>query len=138
MARYTTDMIVKYNNALDALDNFSDSDLDNAPTLSNYIIVETPSGRIVMFGDVENHPRLGSMSIYTSDLVWVDTNVGAARTRSRWYRLGTRDTVAAGDLVIAGWMRGYVISDSKIQKMLADKAQEFRQLMISRKIFTEN
>lgn len=129
MRHYTTDMIAKYIKALDAAADFSDSDLDSAPILSNYAIVESPSGRILMLGEVQNHPILGSTLISTSDLVYLDAGAAAARTVSRWYRLGTRDTADAGDLVIAGWMRGRVIADSKLQKMLADRAQEFRQLM---------
>lgn len=129
MARYTTDMIAKYNNALNAIESFSDSDLDSAPMLSNYAIVERPSGRILMFGDVQNHPILGNTLISTSDLVYLDAEAGVARTVSRWYRLGSRDTAVAGDLIFAGRMSGCVIADDKLQNMLDDKAREFRQLM---------
>ncbi|WP_417811846.1 DUF6634 family protein [Thalassospira alkalitolerans] len=130
MGRYSTEMIASYNRALDAVERGSDVDLEGAPTLSDYVPVETPPGRILLFGDVEKHPVLGTALISTSDLVWLDVHAGIARTVSRWYKLGSPATAHAGDLVFVDRLCGCVIGQAALRETLAEKAREFRRLMM--------
>lgn len=63
-------------------------DLAGAPLLEGWcIVVDTPFP--VLQGVVTGHPRLpdGHM-IATSPLLWLAPDATAARTVSRWYRLG--------------------------------------------------
>ena len=42
-----------------------------------------------LIGNVTGHPSLGNGATATSELFYIDTERGYARTLSRWYRLGT-------------------------------------------------
>lgn len=66
----------------------SPTDLAGAPLLEGWcVVVDTPFP--VLQGVVTHHPRLpdGHM-IATSPLLWLAPDQTAARTVSRWYRLG--------------------------------------------------
>lgn len=41
-----------------------------------------------LMGHVSGHPTLGTTFLRTSELYYIDTQSGWARTLSRWYRLG--------------------------------------------------
>ncbi|MFK0382311.1 DUF6634 family protein [Agrobacterium sp. NPDC090273] len=61
-------------------------DLSEAPIIYNHRIQRLPVGSLE--GVVEGHPRLGSgKNITTSQVFFIDTEWGVARTLSRWYRL---------------------------------------------------
>lgn len=65
---------------------FNAIDLRDAPILYNHCILPLSVG--MLSGVVEGHPRLGSgRKITTSQVFYIDTEVGVARTMSRWYRL---------------------------------------------------
>lgn len=66
----------------------SEADLANAPVLSDWKAAVSPHGHMVMWGDVADHPILGTEPITTSQLVAIHPEAGWARTASRWYRLG--------------------------------------------------
>lgn len=44
----------------------------------------------ILLGSGAGHPLLGNKDIHTSQLFFIDSDVGLARTFSRWYRLGAR------------------------------------------------
>ena len=128
--KYTQELIAKYNQALDAVSSFDTQSISEAPHLQEYSPVITPSGRILIFGNVDGHPLLGTTYISTSDLVWFDAGIGFARTVSRWYRLVDRATHEMGDLISTGRLSGFAIAnDDKLRSMLDERAREFRGLV---------
>ncbi|WP_417812506.1 DUF6634 family protein [Thalassospira alkalitolerans] len=128
--KYTSELIAKYNHALDAVSSFDFQSNSDAPQLQNYSPVITPSGRILVFGNVDRHPLLGAKYISTSDLVWFDSSSGFARTVSRWYRLADRADIQTGDLISTGRITGFAISDDKhLRNMLDERARELRELV---------
>jgi hypothetical protein len=44
----------------------------------------------ILLSSSAGHPLLGNKDIHTSQLFFIDPDVGLARTFSRWYRLGAR------------------------------------------------
>lgn len=61
--------------------------LDNAPILEAHQLYSRRTA--CLFGNVFGHPSLGnSREVLTSQLVYMDTEIGIARTVKRWYRLG--------------------------------------------------
>ena len=66
----------------------SDTDLAQAPLLSDWKAAIAPLGHVILWGKVSDHPLLGNASITTSQLIAVNLGAGWARTASRWYRLG--------------------------------------------------
>lgn len=60
-----------------------------APVLENY---RTAIGAaFALSGTVHGHPRLrDGREIVTSQLFYLDPDLGIARTMNRWYRLGSR------------------------------------------------
>ena len=66
----------------------SDADIAQAPILSDWKAAISPGGHIMLWGEVSDHPLLGTTSITTSQLIAIDPEAGWARTASRWYRLG--------------------------------------------------
>lgn len=58
---------------------------EKMPVLSDWNL----SGRLVphLVGHAAGHPILGDRHITTSQLFFLDADVGLARTLSRWYRL---------------------------------------------------
>lgn len=84
-------------------------------------------------GRVGGHPDLSDTDIVTSDLMHLDVARGIARTRSRWYRLGTRVArptmdadLTAADPVVAHAARAarslglgvWAADDADLQSML--------------------
>lgn len=64
----------------------SASDLNGAPVLYDYRVVPSPVGFLT--GIVEGHPKLQTgREIKTSQVYFIDSDLGIARTLSRWYRL---------------------------------------------------
>ncbi|WP_418883819.1 DUF6634 family protein [Allorhizobium ampelinum] len=62
--------------------------LATAPLLERYRLVLGWSH--AMGGIVTGHPLLpDGKEIVTSQLIYLDTSIGLARTLSRWYRVGT-------------------------------------------------
>lgn len=62
--------------------------LASAPQLDAWSLGEH-GGHAILTGIVQGHPRLGDGDwIHTSPLVWLCPDRTAARTISRWYRLG--------------------------------------------------
>ena len=69
------------------------SDLEDAPTLDRWSYVAR--GPVpALAGLAREHAILPDTAIVTSQVVWCDAEAGHARTRSRWYRLGPRSTIA--------------------------------------------
>lgn len=69
---------------------FNAINLRDAPILYSHRILPLSVG--MLSGIVEGHPRLGSgRKITTSQVFYIDTEVGVARTMSRWYRLHVGD-----------------------------------------------
>ena len=66
----------------------SETDIADAPDLSDWQAAISPGGHVMLWGEVTNHPILGNSSIHTSQLIAIDPGAGWARTASRWYRLG--------------------------------------------------
>ena len=66
----------------------SEADLAQAPLLPDWKAATSPGGRVMLWGEVTDHPFLGNVSIHTSQLIAIDPETGWARTASRWYRLG--------------------------------------------------
>ena len=64
----------------------SAEELESAPLLLNWRGHLVPGLHLV--GDAFDHPKLGSTAVITSRLYWLDLKRGAARTLSRYYRLG--------------------------------------------------
>ncbi|MBN8975949.1 MAG: hypothetical protein J0I08_05670 [Rhizobiales bacterium] len=68
------------------------SDLEAAPILEGWALGELVAP--CLLGAVIGHPLLGSRPhIHTSQLVVMDTDLGWARTWSRFYRLGERSGI---------------------------------------------
>ena len=60
-----------------------------APLLEAWCLQQISDKYVVLCGYVSGHPRLPDDAwIYTSPVIWLDETQGAARTVSRWYRLG--------------------------------------------------
>lgn len=67
--------------------SLSVSDFPDSPILRSHRIVPLSVG--ILTGVVEAHPKLGTgREIITSQVFFIDTDLGLARTLSRWYRLG--------------------------------------------------
>lgn len=66
----------------------SETDLAQAPVLSDWKAAISPGGHVILWGEVVDHPLLGTASITTSQLIAIDPEAGWARTASRWYGLG--------------------------------------------------
>ena len=63
------------------------SDFSDSPILHSHRIIPLSVG--ILEGVVEGHPKLGTgREITTSQVFFIDTGLGVARTLSRWYRLG--------------------------------------------------
>ena len=70
-------------------DSPTDEELARAPLLDPWSVAVL-GGRAVLIGVVVGHPRLPDHRwMHSSPLVWVAEDLSAARTLSRWYRLGT-------------------------------------------------
>lgn len=66
----------------------SPSELDGSPRLYDYRII--PSSVGFLTGIVDGHPTLRpGRKITTSQVYFIDSDRGIARTLSRWYRLGS-------------------------------------------------
>ncbi|WP_199261141.1 DUF6634 family protein [Paracoccus binzhouensis] len=76
----------------------SDADLAHAPVLSDWKAAISPGGHVILWGEVADHPLLGTSSITTSQLIAINPEAGWARTASRWYRLGRSIDVIAAEL----------------------------------------
>ncbi|OWV68069.1 hypothetical protein ATY76_14270 [Rhizobium sp. R339] len=73
----------------------------NAGTLARAVIAEAPllecygtavGHAFALTGIVHGHPRIDDgRRVVTSQLFYLDRNLGIARTMNRWYRLGARD-----------------------------------------------
>lgn len=72
------------------------SELTMAPMLDRWLVTSRPA--YCLAGEVSGHPLLAGAGrrVVTSDLVLIDAERGWARTRSRWYRLGTHIKSAPG------------------------------------------
>ena len=66
----------------------SGANLAQAPVLSDWKAAISSGGHIMLWGEVADHPLLGTTSITTWQLIAIDAEAGWARTASRWYRLG--------------------------------------------------
>lgn len=67
----------------------SETDLANAPVLSNWIFArDSQFGGVTLLGTPFGHPLLHGPLISTSRLCGLDRDLFWARTLSRWYRLG--------------------------------------------------
>ncbi|WP_349509027.1 DUF6634 family protein [Neorhizobium sp. NCHU2750] len=67
--------------------SLSISDISDSPILHSHRILPMSVG--ILEGIVEGHPKLGTgRPITTSQVFYLDTELGIARTLSRWYRLG--------------------------------------------------
>lgn len=67
--------------------SLSASDFSDSPILYSHRIIPLSVG--ILEGVVEGHPKLGTgREITTSQVYFIDTGLGIARTLSRWYRLG--------------------------------------------------
>lgn len=69
-----------------------------APVLSDWKAAISPGLHVMLWGEVTDHPLLGTASITTSQLVAIDPEAGWARTASRWYRLGRSINALAAEL----------------------------------------
>lgn len=126
---YSNALVAAYNHALDAVEAIETVDFSNVPRLDDYTPILWKRARIFLIGEVEGHPHLGTRSISTSDLVWIDDVRGVARTVSRFYKLGARDPVESGYIVTGGALTGVSLSDmDEVKALLASKAVEFRAL----------
>lgn len=65
----------------------SDTDIANAPILSDWMPAISPFAHVILVGEVVGHPILGKRSITTSQLIAIHPEAGWARTVSRWYSL---------------------------------------------------
>lgn len=66
----------------------SEADLAEAPVIDRWLPLFSKPFNLLLWGEVTDHPELGSNFITTSQLLAVNAKAGWARTRSRWYRLG--------------------------------------------------
>lgn len=67
----------------------SEQELAAAPLLEAWFLEQAGEAVVVLRGYVTGHPRLADGDfVRTSPVVWLDESRGAARTVSRWYRLG--------------------------------------------------
>ncbi len=74
------------------------AELAGAPVLQSWTVLQKLAGRVLV-GNIHGHPcipegRLGA----TSPLAWLDPEDRYARTRSRWYDLGTPAITRHGDI----------------------------------------
>lgn len=76
----------------------SEANLAQAPVLSDWKAAISPGGHVILWGEVADHPILGTSSITTSQLIAIDPEAGWARTASRWYRLGRSIDALAAEL----------------------------------------
>ncbi|WGR63112.1 hypothetical protein E3U26_20690 (plasmid) [Paracoccus ferrooxidans] len=65
------------------------ADLAQAPMLDRWVAMQDRIGRVMLFGRVTDHPRLGNRDIHTSQVFGLDATGKWARTYNRWYSLGT-------------------------------------------------
>jgi hypothetical protein len=81
LARLVEDLRLAETGSLSVLD------LSDSPILYSHQIIPLSVG--ILKGVVEGHPKLGNgREITTSQVFFIDTDLGLARTLSRWYRLG--------------------------------------------------
>lgn len=62
-------------------------ELQSAPRLDDWVILQTPLG-VQLMGNGTGHPRLGDRAIVTSPVWFADPDGAWIRTLSRFYRLG--------------------------------------------------
>lgn len=67
----------------------ADADLASAPVLDRWFAMQDLIGRVMLFGRVSGHPRLGDRNIHTSQVFGLDAAGKWARSFNRWYSLGT-------------------------------------------------
>jgi hypothetical protein len=87
-----------------------ESDLEKAPIIDDWCPVLTPSGFLVLIGNVTGHPTLRPGLITTSLIIGMDETAGWARTWGRWYKLGKRfepDVIMKADAGPDLWDRPY-------------------------------
>ena len=72
--------------------NFDPFEFGEPPRIEQWRVTYAFGGlHQVMTGEIYGHPLLGDAPLaFTSTLIWISTKAGFARTRSRYYRLGTK------------------------------------------------
>lgn len=66
----------------------SDADKEKAIQIDLWLPARNRFGALVLWGQVVDHPELGTDDILTTPLVSLDISGKIARSCSRWYRLG--------------------------------------------------
>lgn len=115
----------------------SEADLAQAPVLSDWKAAISPGGHVMLWGEVTDHPLLGTASIHTSQLIAINPEAGWARTASRWYRLGRSIDVLEAKLAdgkkaeaIRLTLPGFINIDDPelLQRLLAEYITQVREI----------
>lgn len=72
----------------DVVEVKASGDIGEAPLIDGWITFKWGSSYL-LWGQVSGHPLGIEENVRTSPLIYIDPERGIARTRSRWYRLGT-------------------------------------------------
>lgn len=72
----------------DVVEVKASGDVGDAPLIDGWITFKWGSSYL-LWGQVSGHPLGIEENVRTSPLIYIDPESGIARTRSRWYRLGT-------------------------------------------------
>lgn len=72
----------------DVVEVKASGDIGDAPLIDGWITFKWGSNYL-LWGQVSDHPLGIEENVRTSPLIYIDPQSGIARTRSRWYRLGT-------------------------------------------------
>jgi|GEM_PF-4572454 len=72
----------------DVVEVKASGDTGDAPLIDGWITFKWGSSYL-LWGQVSGHPLGIKENVRTSPLIYIDPERGIARTRSRWYRLGT-------------------------------------------------
>lgn len=78
----------------------SETDIANAPVIAHWKPAISPSGHVILLGEIVGHPNPGKTSITTSQLIAIHPEAGRARTVWCWYRLA--QPVSATEEALAG------------------------------------
>lgn len=115
----------------------TDEELSDAPYVNHYRLERTGESGQRIYGQLHGHPTIDDPYVTTTPLFGFDPDEGWARTRSRWYRLGSdwllpnpeeRDEMveAVQRLLKAtrDWVAAEIHDDQKLREVIEERRGE--------------
>lgn len=115
----------------------TDEELSNAPYVNHYCLETIGKSVQQIYGQLQGHPTIDDRYVTTTPLFAFDPDAGWARTRSRWYRLGSDwqllNPEERGEMVVTvqsllkatrGWVAAKIHDDQTLAKNVKERVTE--------------